>query len=462
MASAAQKWAQLKAETAEVKLHPAQRSFLQSNSVFRAFVGGVGSGKSWAGSYDLIRRAKPGRLYAVVAPTYQMLSDATFRSFLQVAEQLGVVNRRDVKKSAPPAVKLRTGAEVLFRSADDPSRLYGPNLSGIWLDEASLMGQEAFTVGIGRLREGGEQGWLAATFTPKGKSHWTYQTFATSRPDTAIFYCRTKDNPFLPPQFADTVANQYTNRLALQELEGLFLDQEDGLFQRAWFRIVEAAPPGLSLLRAWDLAATPKDRKKAADPDYTCGVLMGKAPDGMCYVLDVKRLRGSPQQVEAAVKSVAELDTRRVHVWFEQEPGSSGKIAIDHFVRQVLPGYVVRGERSTGDKGTRAGPLAAAAERGLVKLVAGHWNKDLLDELEVFPFGAHDDQVDACSLAFNKLAQKQRFWIAHGGKITGEEPKQLQKPATYACMGRQEVIPADPEPKGIRIDTEAPGWQRHR
>ena len=165
-----------------VRLHKAQQAFLQSDALYRAFCGGIGSGKSWAGSYDLIRRAKPGRLYLVVAPTYAMLADSTFRSFLKVAEELGVVDLSDVKRSAPPSIRLRTGAEVLFRSADEPERLRGPNLSGVWADEAALMNVDAFNIAIGRLREEGEQGWLSATFTPKGRQHWTYEVFASGRP----------------------------------------------------------------------------------------------------------------------------------------------------------------------------------------------------------------------------------------------------------------------------------------
>src|SRR5215472_14617469 len=98
-----------------IRLHPAQRDFLQSSALFRAFCGGIGSGKTWAGSYDLIRRAKAGRLYLVVAPTYSMLSDATFRMFLSLADELGIIEPGDVKRSAAPSIRLRTGAEVLFR-----------------------------------------------------------------------------------------------------------------------------------------------------------------------------------------------------------------------------------------------------------------------------------------------------------------------------------------------------------
>ena len=219
-----------------VRLHPAQHDFLRSNALFRAFCGGIGSGKSWAGSYDLIRRAQTGRLYLVAAPTYAMLADATLRLFLALAQELGLVEPGAVKRSAPPSVRLRTGAEVLFRSADEPDRLRGPNLSGVWLDEASLMPPDAFSVAIGRLRQAGEQGWLSTTFTPKGRQHWTFETFATGRPDTALFQARTADNPFLPAGFPDTVRRQYTSALAAQELEGQFLDAGGGAVPAALVR----------------------------------------------------------------------------------------------------------------------------------------------------------------------------------------------------------------------------------
>src|SRR4051812_27216130 len=97
-----------------IQVYPKQRQFLESKALWRAFVGGIGSGKSYIGALDMIRRAKPGRLYLVTAPTYPMLSDASFRSFLGIAHDLGVVGPGDAKTSPPPSIKLRTGAEVLF------------------------------------------------------------------------------------------------------------------------------------------------------------------------------------------------------------------------------------------------------------------------------------------------------------------------------------------------------------
>ncbi len=71
----------------------------------------------------------------------------------------------------------------------------------------------------------------------------------------------------------------------------------------------------------------------------------------------------------------------------------------------MLSGYSVFADRVTGSKISRAEPLAAQAEVGNVTLVKSYWNSVFLDELLTFPNGLHDDQVDAASGAFSKLAR---------------------------------------------------------
>src|ERR1700733_6988669 len=105
------------AERVEIKLHRVQAEFIHSPAVYRGFVGGRGAGKSFIGSYDLIRRAKPGRLYMVVAPTYGVLKDASYRSFIEHAKMLRVIKRIN---NGDLRALLGNGAEVLFRSADNP------------------------------------------------------------------------------------------------------------------------------------------------------------------------------------------------------------------------------------------------------------------------------------------------------------------------------------------------------
>ena len=68
----------------------------------------------------------------------------------------------------------------------------------------------------------------------------------------------------------------------------------------------------------------------------------------------------------------------------------------------------------TGDKVTRAEPVAAQAEARNIKLLAGPWNEPLLRELEVFPFGAHDDQTDALSGCFAKVVRRYEVLFSAG------------------------------------------------
>jgi predicted phage terminase large subunit-like protein len=118
----------------------------------------------------------------------------------------------------------------------------------------------------------------------------------------------------------------------------------------------------------------------------------------------MNRFRKSPEYTEQEVRKTAELDGWQTSVWIEEEPGSAGKMVADHYIRRVLHGYAARSHKETGNKVLRANPVSSAAERGLIKIVRGHWNKDFLDELVMFPTkGWHDDQVDALSGAFRKL-----------------------------------------------------------
>lgn len=180
--------------------------------------------------------------------------------------------------------------------------------------------------------------------------------------------------------------------------------REGGMFKRHWFEVVKAVPTGLQLVRYWDRAAT--KATAGNDPDWTAGVKMGRATDGLYYILDVRRIRGTPRECEALVKQTAELDGLETKTYMEQEPGSSGKDTIDYYTR-ILAGFAFYGDRVTGSKEVRADPLSAQAQAGNVKLVRGAWIEDFLDEIEAFPHGSHDDQVDATSGAFSKLAQPE-------------------------------------------------------
>jgi predicted phage terminase large subunit-like protein len=360
----------------------------------------------------------------VCAPDYTMLARATFRVFCQVASDLGLLSPSGVKRSAPPEVRLRNGAHVLFASTDDPQKLRGPSLSAIVLDEASLMHKDAWDVACGRLRERGEMGWLSACFTPKGRANWLTAKFAPGTPDTQLFTARTRDNPFAPANFDAIVRRQYTSLMARQELDGEIVDTSAGLFKRSWFQVVERATvPTLERCRAWDLASTPRDERRANDPDYSVGTLVGRSEQGDFYVEHVCRLQGSPRTVEQLVLWHANNDPEGTRIVMEQEGGSGGKIVISHYLN-LLAGHDFRGVPTGGkSKIDRAQPVASQAEGGCIKIVRGDWNEAWLAEVESFPFCDHDDQTDSLSLGFADLAQPRRkLWI---GRIVGDHKNLL-------------------------------------
>jgi predicted phage terminase large subunit-like protein len=176
---------------------------------------------------------------------------------------------------------------------------------------------------------------------------------------------------------------------------------EGGMFKRPWFEIVKSAPFAAERVRYWDKAGTQDGGA------YSCGALLVRDKTGVFYVEDVIRGQWSALDRESVIKQTTAADAARygnVTVWQEQEPGSGGKESAEATVRN-LAGYVVRTERVTGDKVTRAEPLAAQCEARNVKLVEGAWNHAYLEELTSFPHGKYKDQVDASSGAFNKLAQ---------------------------------------------------------
>lgn len=184
--------------------------------------------------------------------------------------------------------------------------------------------------------------------------------------------------------------------------------REGGLFKPEWFEPLHAMPAEIvRTVRAWDLAATSKTTSN--NPDWTAGVRMSRTRAGLFVIEGIRRFRGSPMDVERALVNQAAADGKDVTVRYPQDPGQAGKAQAQTLARK-LAGYPVRYETVTGDKATRATPLAAQAEAGNVRLlVTGDpardaWVQPFLDELALFPAGAHDDQVDAASDALNELA----------------------------------------------------------
>ena len=248
---------------------------------------------------------------------------------------------------------------------------------------------------------------MRAASNPGGVGHeWVRERFidVDKEEESRLFIPATlSDNPYLD---RDTYLNSLSQLDPITRQQLLHGDwtarQAGGMFQREWLPLVEELPVQINRsVRYWDLAATVP--RAGVDPDYTAGVRVDYGADGLYYIVDIKRARGTPADIEALIYQTAMLDGGKTHIVIEQEPGASGVNTIYHYVTRVLKDFTVRGQRASGSKVERAGPVSSQTEVGNVRMLRGAWIGPFLDEVEAFPVGSHDDQVDALSGAFMVL-----------------------------------------------------------
>lgn len=400
---------------------PTQAMFLADPTLEVMFGGQAGGGKSAALLMAALMFADvPGYASLLLRRTY---SDLSLPGALIPLSHEWLAQTPATWDGTAHAWHFPAGASLTFGYCDGPADQYRYQSSQFQLigfDELTQFKPDPYRYLFSRLRK--PEGMnvplrMRSASNPGGVGHdWVKQRFIDGADGLTRRFIpsRLEDNPHLDREAYERSLEQLDPVTRAQLRHGDWNVRPEGnLFKRAWFKVVDAgAVPReqVRVVRRWDLAATAETA--GTDPDWTAGVKMLRADDGRAYVLDVRRMRGTPREVETLVKRTAVMDGRRVPIRFEQEPGSSGKALVDTYRRTVLEGYEVRGVKSTGDKVTRAGPWSAAVEAGDVALVRGAWNEEFIEEHCAFPDVAHDDQVDAAAGAFDDLGSVERAWDA--------------------------------------------------
>lgn len=175
--------------------------------------------------------------------------------------------------------------------------------------------------------------------------------------------------------------------------------QGAGLFDVSKIKVIDALPSDMQTIRFYDLAATAKKHS-----DYTAGVKLGIDKQENIYICHVYRVQKTPAALEDDIIANARLDGHGTRIRFEAE--KQGLVQLDFLLRKPeLRGFIVDGKAPDGDKYTRAQAPASRVNTEKVFMLRGEWNRAFLDELSIFPMGAHDDQVDAFSGAYDALRE---------------------------------------------------------
>jgi predicted phage terminase large subunit-like protein len=402
--------------------HPQQSEFLTlltptGETVKEAFYGGAaGGGKSEA----LLMAAAQ---YVESAPYSALLLR---RTFADLAQPGAIMDRAHFWWDATQAKwteetkswRFPSGSVIKFGHLEHPSALrnyMGAEYQFIGFDELTQFPLEMYRFLFSRLRRSATSQTplrMRSASNPGGQGHdWVKQRFIVEGDNYGRIFvpARVDDNPSIDKASYIEALNELDPVTRSQFLEGNWDAAQQGTsFKRSWFQLLDARPREFSrLVRFWDTAASAP--MPHSDVDWTVGLLMGRLPNNRYVILDIVRLQGTAQDVEATMRVVAKTDRidydSRVEICIEQEPGGSGKAMIEHYVTRVLPEYYVRGIRSTGSKIVRAAPLSAQTQAHNVSIVTGTYLSAFFDELDAFPFGSHDDHVDAASGAFRELSQ---------------------------------------------------------
>lgn len=388
---------------------PAQRLFTHSMDKFPAFVGGYGSGKTQALCFRALHLLiRDRRDIAYYMPTWDLVRTTAYPRLLGLLEGAGLEpdgNRSNF------TIRTELGS-ILFRTMEDPDKLVGYEVAHSLLDEldtlpmakAEMVWQKALARNRLRVPDGSVNSMAVGT-TPEGfrfvYEQWGRDTAKAEAAGYRLFRGRTMDNKHLPADYVANLRDLYPANLLEAYLNGEFVNLNDGLVQRHWFKPSTIAPNGIkSLLMGVDLAISLRD---GAD---SSALVVGGLVDGVFHVVHAASLRGTFHEVQTWIKREAAAWKPAV---ISIEAVQYQLAAVQELMRTTtLPVIPARPDK---DKAARLAPLAARYEQGMVHHAPANSQnaiKALEDELTAFPNGAHDDLVDALVYA----------WAA-AGKSTG-------------------------------------------
>ena len=209
---------------------PAQRDFLLDQHRIVGYIGGFGSGKSYALARKIIWLGilNPKQTIMACEPTFPMIRTVLIPAMDEALESLEIDFTFRSSPQPEYLLQLPTGpVTVLCQSAENYQRIRGQNIAASVWDECDTSpvdtAQKAGEMLLARMRTGNFNQ-LAVASTPEG-FRWAYRTFIEQDgPDKKLIKVKTKDNPNLPPEFIPSLERNYPAQLIKAYLEGEFVN----------------------------------------------------------------------------------------------------------------------------------------------------------------------------------------------------------------------------------------------
>lgn len=234
-----------------------QCQFLALPQRFRAYVGGYGSGKTWAGCMDQCTHAweHPRINQGYFAPTYPIIRDVFYPTIEECASTFGLrVEIKEGNKEVHFFSGSRYRSTTICRSMEDPNRIVGFKIGNALVDELDVLPPNKATTAwrkiIARMRNG-EPGILNrvnVTTTPEGfrATHRMFVADVSEHPERADRYglvqASTYDNELnLPEDYIPSLREAYTEELIDAYIEGRFVNLTSGTVYRRYNRLLNGS-----------------------------------------------------------------------------------------------------------------------------------------------------------------------------------------------------------------------------
>lgn len=228
----------------ELQLSEPQRQFARSKFKFPAFVGGFGSGKTFAGALrttSLLSQCR-GHNVAYYLPTYPLVKDIAIPRFSEVMDQFKI--KHTLVKSAPPQIDIPDyGGSILFRTLDQPERIVGYEVAHSVVDELDTLAQDkaqgAWNKIIARNRaKCGMVNSVGVVTTPEGFRFVYDRWQKKGGKDYRLYKAKTMDNAaHLPEDYIQSLRDTYPSALLSAYLDGEFVNLTQGTVYTSYNRV---------------------------------------------------------------------------------------------------------------------------------------------------------------------------------------------------------------------------------